>query len=668
MNSLEKVLSAIGHSNCKQRGDSYDCKCPAHDDQTASLSVTYSHQTQSVLMHCHRGCKNQKILKAINLEERDLFDAPGTAPPALVPAQPKQKTRHAHHQQAIDAQRWSVEQNTGKQIAATIPYLYENGQPFGYSVRFNFVEGGKTFRQIHRDGNAWLSGAGDQLWCMYRLNDIQPDVEIYLHEGEKACEAGIQIGLCSTCCKGGCEAPHKTDWSPLAGRDVVILPDNDDAGEGFAATVTEILHQLDPPASVKIVRHNARPPKGGDLADIVGDCQDDDELIGLRQEVEDLAAAADHKKITAPKNSTAVEKSQQVKKSKRTLVTQCMADIQPREVEWLWEKRIPIGRLTLLTGPQGGTKSFLTVDLAARVSQGWKHPDGSGICPQGRTIFFTTEDDPSHHIVPRLQACGADLSQIEYIYGTTDDPDDDPDNACRLRLKTDMDDLEQTIAEMGDVKLLIFDPLQDYVDGDDNNNKEVRDALTQLKSMAHRQNIAVVAIHHINKRSKDVTAVQVAGGAGAWTQVPRSVLHVVIDPDDENLSFTRRRLVVVTKSNHGGTNEAQAYRLTEDKHPHIEWLPEILLVDSDKVIKASTQSDDGRKKRGQDKREAAYNDLRNIMCSGSLVSATEINSQMEKLGHSRRQIANASKELGLQKHKGAKRGDPWMWSLPEDEV
>ena len=65
MNSLEKVLSAIGDGNYKQRGDTHDCKCPAHDDQNASLSVTYNHQSQSVLLYCHAGCKNQHILNVL---------------------------------------------------------------------------------------------------------------------------------------------------------------------------------------------------------------------------------------------------------------------------------------------------------------------------------------------------------------------------------------------------------------------------------------------------------------------------------------------------------------------------------------------------------------------------------------------------------------------------
>ena len=190
---------------------------------------------EGTLIDCKAGCSTIDVLNALGLEFKDLYDEAGSTPPA--PAQKKKATRHATHEKAIAAVRWSVEQN-GSSVAETIPYLYENGQPFGYNVRFNFAEGGKTFRQIHRDGDAWLSKSGPNLWPLYLLNDIPADGTIYIHEGEKACDSGVTCGLPSTACKGGCEAPDKTDWSPLAGRDVVILPDNDSAGEKFVTKVT----------------------------------------------------------------------------------------------------------------------------------------------------------------------------------------------------------------------------------------------------------------------------------------------------------------------------------------------------------------------------------------------------------------------------------------------
>ena len=43
---------------------------------------------------------------------------------------------------------------------------------------------------------------------------------------------------------GGAAAAHLTDWSPLAGRELVLLPDNDTAGRNYAAKVVAQLIRL----------------------------------------------------------------------------------------------------------------------------------------------------------------------------------------------------------------------------------------------------------------------------------------------------------------------------------------------------------------------------------------------------------------------------------------
>ena len=60
----------------------------------------------------------------------------------------------------------------------------------------------------------------------------------------------------------GAKSAHKTDWQPLAGREVVILPDNDAEGRVYAQTVAGILTRLSPPAEVRIVELPGLPPKG----------------------------------------------------------------------------------------------------------------------------------------------------------------------------------------------------------------------------------------------------------------------------------------------------------------------------------------------------------------------------------------------------------------------
>ena len=90
----------------------------------------------------------------------------------------------------------------------------------------------------------------------------RPGERVFIVEGEKcACELAT-LGLLVTTSAHGAKSAHKTDWQPLAGREVVILPDNDAEGRAYAQTVAGILNRLSPPAVVRIVELPGLPPKG----------------------------------------------------------------------------------------------------------------------------------------------------------------------------------------------------------------------------------------------------------------------------------------------------------------------------------------------------------------------------------------------------------------------
>ena len=80
---------------------------------------------------------------------------------------------------------------------------------------------------------------------LYRLVELLASSgRVYVVEGEKAADAVASLGLVATTSAGGAKAAAKTDWSPLAGRKVVILPDNDAPGEAYAAEIVRLLSSL----------------------------------------------------------------------------------------------------------------------------------------------------------------------------------------------------------------------------------------------------------------------------------------------------------------------------------------------------------------------------------------------------------------------------------------
>src|SRR5262245_34734048 len=77
---MDRVLPLL--HGAKRSGAGWVAHCPAHDDRRVSLSVKEGDDGR-VLFHCHAGCAHDAITHALNLEVRDLFEAPSDAmPPA----------------------------------------------------------------------------------------------------------------------------------------------------------------------------------------------------------------------------------------------------------------------------------------------------------------------------------------------------------------------------------------------------------------------------------------------------------------------------------------------------------------------------------------------------------------------------------------------------------
>jgi putative DNA primase/helicase len=152
-------------------------------------------------------------------------------------------------------------------ISATYPYFDEQGHELFEVVRFD----PKDFRQRRRDeqGN-WTWKLGDVRRVPYRLLDIiaQPDLPIFVVEGEKDADALADLGLVATTNPGGAGNFHRLDKATLArhfrNRLVFVLPDNDDAGRKHARQVQQILAPI--AAAVHVVELPGVPPKG-DISD-----------------------------------------------------------------------------------------------------------------------------------------------------------------------------------------------------------------------------------------------------------------------------------------------------------------------------------------------------------------------------------------------------------------
>src|SRR5437868_6274486 len=69
-----------------------------------------------------------------------------------------------------------------------------------------------------------------------------------------------------------------------------------------------------------------------------------------------------------------------------------VGDIDPRPVDWLWPGRLALGHLAVLEGDPGLGKSFVALDLCARLSTGRPWPDGAAPLAPATSVVLNGED------------------------------------------------------------------------------------------------------------------------------------------------------------------------------------------------------------------------------------------------------------------------------------
>jgi hypothetical protein len=153
-------------------------------------------------------------------------------------------------QQAAEDQAERIRGN----LFALYRYLYADGRE-GFVIARYQTENGKEFFAFSRARNgSWRLGAPSKGRHLYRLPDVAKAQRVVVVEGEKCADMVFsRLGLVGTTSAFGAKGPDKSDWSPLAGKDVLIVPDQGKPGHSYALSVARQLANLNPPPAVKIV-------------------------------------------------------------------------------------------------------------------------------------------------------------------------------------------------------------------------------------------------------------------------------------------------------------------------------------------------------------------------------------------------------------------------------
>ena len=241
-------------------------------------------------------------------------------------------------------------------------------------------------------------------------------------------------------------------------------------------------------------------------------------------------------------------------KDESTYVLQRVSDVPPTPIHWLWRKFIPAGKLTVLAGMPGLGKSQLTTHLAAVVTQGAMWPDGSRCPIQGAVIFITCEDDVADTVRPRLEAAGADVTQVHVLKAVRD-----ANGAERFfDLGRDITILKNMIRDKG-ARMVVVDPVTAYAGrADSHKASDIRGQLDPLAKLAADTGTAIVLVTHLSKDVKNENAMSRVTGSFAYVAAPRGAFLVAHDPGDPTRT---RRLLVSLKTNIGPDGNGFAFQI-----------------------------------------------------------------------------------------------------------
>jgi hypothetical protein len=310
----------------------------------------------------------------------------------------------------------------------------------------------------------WVMGAPN-IRPLYNLPEVASSTTVVLVEGEKCAEALRSIGVVATTAMQGAKAPiDKTDWTPLAGKRVIIWPDKDDPGFEYARNVAAKLQALG--CTVLGVTPPAEAPPKWDAADCVADGGNAHGLIESAAPV----SAASRGKI-------------------KMLSIAELKNLRPPA--WLVDGIITVNGLSMVWGRSGAMKSFVGADFGLCVATGlsWH---GKPV-KQGLVIYVAAEG--AHGLGKRIvgwcETRGKNKECAEPDFRLIPQP-------IALTAADEMNALVDAVLAIGRMPvLIIIDTVaRTFGTGDENKQADMNAYVQALDRLRAATNAHVMVIHH----------------------------------------------------------------------------------------------------------------------------------------------------------------------------
>ena len=279
-------------------------------------------------------------------------------------------------------------------------------------------------------------------------------------------------------------------------------------------------------------------------------------------------------------------------------------------------------------------------------------------------MILSAEDDAADTIMPRLIAADADVSRVHIVEAVRAIAADGTAGIRGVDLGRDIAALEALLESIGDVALIVVDPITAYLGRTDSHvNAEVRGLLMPLTQLAESYGAAIIAVTHLRKSAASEALLAVTGSLG-FVAASRAAYLAVKDASDP-----ARQLWLPVKNNLGPDLPGLAYRIVPCEIANgiatsrVEWETEPVTITADGALGARANHEELRTER-----DAAAEWLRELLSVGP-VPAREVQAEAKSAGHSWATIRRAKDVIGVQvKRDGFGKGGAWRWSLPAKDA
>ncbi len=260
-----------------------------------------------------------------------------------------------------------------------------------------------------------------------------------------------------------------------------------------------------------------------------------------------------------------------------------------KDITWFWDYRIPNGKMTVLGGEGGVSKSMLAQRICYMQIHETKFPDGTPVHNPGAPVLYVDCEGFASGVKKRAQAWGMDISKF-YLWSV----DLEKDGFINLSNAAFQDELIERINAMeqiaGKPALVVIDSLGNASAGGQDKVEDVRDLLNFFNQIAYGFDIAVILVAHTRKppamfTGKGEITQDDIRGSGHVINMARAAIGVWKVQTDEKPNPNAPRVMAVLKTNYDITPAPLGYEVLRDENGN----PKMFFGDAPKPYKEPTK-------------------------------------------------------------------------------